>query len=287
MRTRVPGAPDPEYVKAREVLLDALEALEAHLDSLILIGAQAVYLHAGEADLAVAPYTTDADLAIDVDALAPEPRLEQAMRSAGFESGRQPGAWLGRDGVQIDLMVAEVQSGARSRRAARIPPHGLGVARRTHGLEGALVDRERRIISGLDRLEARRFEIFIAGPAALLVAKLIKIAERESNPRRLRDKDALDVFRLLRAIQVNRLVECWTSLLADPRSRAVANAASEALRNLFATPEAPGCQMVIRATEGLEEPDEMAGACAILANDLAMALSRAPNSEGPAPLQER
>lgn len=38
----------PEYVTARRVLLDALVALEGHLDNLILVGAQAVYHYAGE-----------------------------------------------------------------------------------------------------------------------------------------------------------------------------------------------------------------------------------------------
>lgn len=35
----------PEYIAARRVLLDALTALEDHLDNLILVGAQAVYHH--------------------------------------------------------------------------------------------------------------------------------------------------------------------------------------------------------------------------------------------------
>jgi hypothetical protein len=43
-------------------LLDALVALEPHIDALVLVGAQAIYLHTGDADLAVAEYTTDADL---------------------------------------------------------------------------------------------------------------------------------------------------------------------------------------------------------------------------------
>lgn len=42
------------YVLARQVLLDALEALGAHRDAIVLVGAQAVYLHVGDADLAVA-----------------------------------------------------------------------------------------------------------------------------------------------------------------------------------------------------------------------------------------
>lgn len=39
------GTPDPEYVKARRVLLDALEALAPHGGALVLVGAQ---LEAGE-----------------------------------------------------------------------------------------------------------------------------------------------------------------------------------------------------------------------------------------------
>ena len=46
----MPGEPDL-YVRARRALLDAADALEAHLDAVVLVGAQAIYLHAGEADL--------------------------------------------------------------------------------------------------------------------------------------------------------------------------------------------------------------------------------------------
>lgn len=67
--------PRPEYVAARGVLLDALTALGGHRDSLNLVGAQAVYHHAGSADLNVPLMTIDADLAIDVAGLADVPEL--------------------------------------------------------------------------------------------------------------------------------------------------------------------------------------------------------------------
>lgn len=54
-----------EYVRARRVLLDALAALGAQRNAVILVGAQAIYLQVGEADLAVAVMTTDAELALD------------------------------------------------------------------------------------------------------------------------------------------------------------------------------------------------------------------------------
>ena len=74
---------DPEYVAARRVLLDALEALADHRRAIVLVGAQAVYVRT--ATLAdYQPYPTDADLAVDPTLLEPRPGLEDVMRSAGF-----------------------------------------------------------------------------------------------------------------------------------------------------------------------------------------------------------
>ena len=56
---------DELYVLARRVLLDALKALGPHREACVLAGAQAIYLRVGDADLAVAPFTTDGDLVID------------------------------------------------------------------------------------------------------------------------------------------------------------------------------------------------------------------------------
>ena len=78
----MPGEPDPLYVLARKVLLDALSALESHLDALILVGAQAIYVHTGDADLALPEYTTDGDLAIAPEDLGDSPLLEDALRAA-------------------------------------------------------------------------------------------------------------------------------------------------------------------------------------------------------------
>src|SRR5437867_876077 len=75
----------PAYVEARRVLLDALTALAPQGSAVIVAGAQAIYLHTGDADLAIAPYTTDGDLTLDPSQLVDEPALESAMRSAGFD----------------------------------------------------------------------------------------------------------------------------------------------------------------------------------------------------------
>lgn len=39
----MPGGPDPLYVAARGALLDALEAVDAHLDAIVIVGAQAIH----------------------------------------------------------------------------------------------------------------------------------------------------------------------------------------------------------------------------------------------------
>jgi Nucleotidyltransferase len=106
-------------VAARTALLDALDALHMHRASLIVIGAQAVYLQAGAAQVALAEVTKDSDLTLDTRTLTGTPRLEEAMEAAGFRLDprvRQPGAWLSRQGIPVDLMVAESQAGSSGRR---------------------------------------------------------------------------------------------------------------------------------------------------------------------------
>src|ERR1035437_7467988 len=73
--------PAYEYIEARRTLLDALDALESHRDSLVLIGAQAVYLHTGSTGLSVPPMTTDADLALNTDLLADDPEIATLLRA--------------------------------------------------------------------------------------------------------------------------------------------------------------------------------------------------------------
>lgn len=141
-----------EYVAARSVLLDAIEALGTQASSAILVGAQAVYLRAGAGDFAVAPMTTDADLVLNVDWVRDAPELYAAMTEAGFVADTQPGSWRGRGGVCVDLMVVPHQSGrpGKSARAVNMPPHRKGIARIARGLEPALVDNELMEINAFD-----------------------------------------------------------------------------------------------------------------------------------------
>src|SRR4051794_39631927 len=107
-------------VAARRVLLDALVALEQHRDSLVLVGAQAIYLYTGDADVAVATTTKDSDIALIPALLAPEPTLDAAMTAAGFTHDRamqQPGEWSSGHALDPSGRVARPERPARGRRS--------------------------------------------------------------------------------------------------------------------------------------------------------------------------
>ncbi|HET7584820.1 MAG TPA: hypothetical protein VFK13_07935 [Gemmatimonadaceae bacterium] len=276
----MPGAPDPLYVAARRVLLDALECLSAHLGSIVLVGAQAVYLHTGESDLNVAPFTTDGDLAIDPRHLGGEPLLEQALGQRGFRPGAAVGQWersIVVDGaprvVAVDLLVPESLGGG-GRRSARIPPHARRAARKAEGLEAAVVDKDFKAIAGLESGDQRRFDVAVAGPAALIVAKIHKILDRTDTGERLRDKDSLDVYRLLRAIPTAELVRRFHLLELDDVSLGVTASALRQIPQLFGSRSAQGVRMAVRAAAPLENGDTLAASFVVLADELLSELAK-------------
>ncbi|MGI9063634.1 MAG: GSU2403 family nucleotidyltransferase fold protein [Pseudonocardiaceae bacterium] len=189
MEVTEPGA---AYVLARKVLLDALEGLGDHRRAAVLVGAQAVYVHTGSGELTTAPMTTDADLLLRRSALSDNPTVDAAMRRAGFvlRPGGNPGQWVGEGHVGVDLMVVPHESGRSSptARSVRMPPHDNNFARPTEGVQAALVDHVPHFVRSLDVEDARGFEVSIAGPAALITAKMIKIAERIDQPHRVRPR---------------------------------------------------------------------------------------------------
>jgi hypothetical protein len=181
---------DELYVIARRVLLDALDALGEHKGATILVGAQAIYLHTGDADLGIAEYTTDADLAFDPDLLA------------------------------------------------EIPP-----------------------------LDPRVVRAKVAGPGALLVAKMFKIHERRGSAR-ANDKDALDVLRVLQGVSTEDLARRLKSILADERSATTGARALELFTELFGNRGGEGAAMAARAAQPVMDADQVRVTCEALAGDL-------------------
>lgn len=183
--TDEPPVIDPGYIAARRVLLDALTALAPQGKAVIVAGAQAIYLRTGGGDvaIAVAPFTTDGDLALDPGRLVDSPELEAVMGDAGFELLRQegghiePGIWIARTvvagteyEVPIDLIVPEGVAAGGGRRGARLGVHGKRAARRAVGLEAALIDNDPMTISALEAGDGRSIVTSVAGVAALFVA---------------------------------------------------------------------------------------------------------------------
>ena len=265
----------PEYVAARSVLLDALTALEDHLDNVILVGAQAVYHHTGDTTLNVPVMTTDADLALDINQLSDQPEISSVLEHAGFAQGDNPGHWVGRGDVAVDLMVVPHQSGTdrKHARGARIAPHERSTARITAGLEPSLVDHTPTTITSFEPEDTRTAKIRVAGPAALLIAKAIKISERldqaDQRPDRLKEKDALDAFRLLQVVQTVDLVTGIKKHLADEHARTTCLTGLEVIRQHGLTPE--GVLPRLAASAALDDPT-IAPAFATLATQLIDAL---------------
>jgi len=268
----MPGdALDPVMVESRRALLDALEALAAHAERLVLVGAHAVYLHTDDIVTGVALFTKDADVAL-IPPLESQPDIDEAMQKASFSRGRQPGIWEHGDG-QVDLLVPEALSPPGGRRAARLPGHGKLSARKVSGIDGAAVDNAYRMITALDEHDPRMIQMKVAGPGALLISKAFKLAEREDEvgQRRLFDKDAFDAYRLMR-LPIPSLIDGLGRMLDAPETRSVAEAGIGHLRRLFASDEAVGTRMAGRYVEGVDDPETIRIATVALADELLNAL---------------
>jgi hypothetical protein len=173
--------------------------------------------------------------------------------------------------IGVDLLVPD-SLGGPGRRGARIPPHGRHTARKVVGLEGSLVDRDRHVLSALESADRREVELMVAGPAALIVAKVHKIGERVGKSNRASDKDALDVYRLLRAIPTQELARRFAVLQQAAVARDVTGTAVAQMPQLFGTPRAPGCVMAVRAAAPLEPAETLAASLVALAEDLRRSL---------------
>lgn len=261
--------------EAKVALFETLDALGPHRDSVILVGAQAIYQHTGNVDLAIAEFTKDSDLVIDVNNLEASPEISALLKQSGFYQsvGGNPGQWLSRSGIPIDLMAPDslVKGGERS---ADLAPHHKMTARRAVGLEAAIIDYVIMEIANPDD-PTRFIAMKVAGPAALLVAKAHKIYERKDSAKRTQDKDALDIYRLLIAFETQELLPGFTLILNNSISSTTTSLALKYLEELFTLGSQPiGSLMVRRAVSTLGEADQIAQSVTILVNELLQAIGR-------------
>jgi hypothetical protein len=247
---------DTQYVAARRTLLDVLVALTPHASALIVVGAHAVYAQTGDAGIKLAPFTTDADLAVNPELLGERPELDRLLAEAGFRRELdKPGSWFATTAegkpIPIDLMVPAAVAPGAGRRSVPLRGHDKMATRRAVGLEPALIDNDLMLLTALDPADTRTVTVRVAGPTALLIAKAHKLHDRDNEPtaRRLSQKDAADVFRLMRTVEARVFTAMVTLLLADERTQEATGAGLAYLDELFGAPARPGVRMAVDALE--------------------------------------
>jgi len=194
---------------SRRLLIDTIRALAGFGDAITVVGAHAVHVWAqdmlGPVDMQA---TRDADVVVNPVFVTPDPKLLDIMEGIGVTPALpdRPGVYSYADEsslplgerTTIDLIVPEAYAGS-GRRAARIAGQ-QHAASRAVGLELAVWDRHRRTLTAIDD-PTDTVEAWVAGPAALLVAKAHKVHERleqvTTRPDRLRPKDSGDIGLLM------------------------------------------------------------------------------------------
>jgi hypothetical protein len=247
-------APRTEIEWSRRAIIEVVDVLAVHAESLTLIGAHAVLLRTMDLDVPRMP-TSDGDLGVTPGLVGDSPSIEVLLAEAGYEhrTTARPGLWgrgpyLEPDGTRsfrekIDLLAPHGLSGTASRTKRGVPAlqraHGKLAVGNALGLELAVFNRSPVTIADFadPRLSA---EILVAEVPALILAKGSKIGERLREPRKgpVRDKDLGDLWRLMavadpadsgRVIErflvhpevgaeVRQSVEWTTGLLRDPVS---------------------------------------------------------------------
>lgn len=133
-----------------------------------------------------------------------------------------------------------------------------------------MIDVTTMMIMALRDDDHRQFDIAVAGPAALMVAKCHKLNDRlgEAGKRAAKPKDAHDVLRLLRGVPTAKLAEGFTKMFGDPVSREIAREGLDLLSGLFGRARAQGSLLAADAAEGLEDRTTVSASCEALTNDL-------------------
>jgi hypothetical protein len=235
--------------RSRRLLIDTIRALSDFSDGLTVVGAHAVHVWVQDA-LGPVPMqaTRDADVAVNPAFVTSDPKLLEVMGGIGVEPAfpDRPGVYgyavdkelpfLGR--ATIDLIVPEAYAGP-GRRAARIAGQKRAAGRAT-GLELAVWDRRRRTLAAIDG-PAATVEAWVAGPAALLVAKSHKVHERlaqlATRPDRLRPKDSGDIALLMMVSQPNDVRDVMVSQSKEhPEIAAVVCDAARWLVDMYSDP---------------------------------------------------
>lgn len=272
------GEADPRYREARRVLLNVIERLDGLRQAVVLVGAQAVHIRVADVPAQLVAYTTDGDIAVDPLTVPGQPDLAAVMDAAGMRRADQPGIWTPKEGGDnaptVDLIVPMAFSASPGKRGAVLEGHSPNAARYVRGIEGCLVDFDELVIGSLEVADRRQFALRVAGPAALLVAKLHKLGDRvrdERRPDRVEPKDAYEAYRLMQLPKA-AVVARWKKCLEDDNARDVSVEAVQLLRELFGSADAPGPKLAADYAGHIEDADLTRASAAAIATELVRGL---------------
>ena len=243
---RQPRMEDARYgaERSRRLLITTIIALGPYAEALTIAGAHAVHVWVqkkwGPIDM---ESTRDGDLVIDPVFVAEDPKILDLMASIGLEPAREERPeiygysserglpWEQR--TTVDLLVPEGYAGKKGR-TARIAGQDKATTR-AYGLELAVHDRVLTEISTIDAEPTISAKAYVAGPAALLIAKAHKVHERlaevDRRPDRLRPKDSGDIALLM---MVTDGVEVAETMMFHARAHAeIRNVVNEGASHLI------------------------------------------------------
>jgi hypothetical protein len=117
----------------------------------------------------------------------------------------------------------------------------------------------------------------VAGPAALVVAKVYKLRNRlaEGEGDRIADKDAADVYRLMLAVPVRSLSADCARFLDDERAGPVCRHAVTLIVQLFGARRATAVGMATEALRVAAPPERIADVCTGFIRELRQELESA------------
>lgn len=126
-----------------------------------------------------------------------------------------------------------------------------------------MIDHDLIEIVALDDSDARRFSVRVAGPAALIVAKVYKLRDRLAAGKadRIADKDAADVYRLMLTVPMSEFLLRLEPILADETARSVCSEAVDLMVQMFGARLADGVRMAIDALRVAVPEDQVADVC--------------------------
>lgn len=224
--------PRTEIEWSRRAIINVVEVLQVHAESLTLVGAHAVLLRTMDLDVPRMP-TGDGDLGVTPGLVGDVPSIEALLADAGYEhrTTARPGLW-GRtpydevDGARsyrekIDLLAPHGLSGTASRNKRGVPAlqpaHGKLAVGNALGLELAAFNRSLVTISDFADPQLTA-DIHVAEIPALILAKGSKIGERLREPRKgpVRDKDLGDLWRLMAVADPDETAQVTSEFMDHP-----------------------------------------------------------------------